>query len=276
MMDSAQEMIPSWVARLRNAFPQSVAVVLRGSRVWSGAGPHSDIDLDVLLAGDPYEDWPMFLDRDASGRIVHVSVAVQDLASWLAEEDEPVDWAFGFGVRSPMKLLWAKDAATTALLDRPWRESPAADPEIEDFIEGYGKVLNALGRNDALGMRQAAQNMARLAPTLLRLVNADVWPGTRREALDAALDFAVAPEGYRDAMLRCLGLSEEACSPEELAAAARLLAEEVIRTVREHGRYDSDYPEGDPTGLLANGMVEAYLSQMAEGVEGPSGEDQIR
>jgi phosphoribosyl-AMP cyclohydrolase len=262
MNDSAQAMIPAWVARLRDTYPRSIAVMLRGSRVWSGAGPHSDIDFDVLLDGEPYEAWPMFLERDTSGRMIHVSVAVQDLASWLAEGDEPVDWAFGFGVRSPVKLLWAKDAETTALLDRPWRESPPADPEVEDFVEGYGKVLNAFGRNDDVGMRQAAQNMAKLAPTLLRLVNDEVWPGTRREALEAALGFANAPEGYRQAMLTCLGLSDRATTPDEMVAAARLLAEGVIRVVRDHGQFEPDYPAGDPMGLLKNGMIESYIAQM--------------
>ena len=267
MDDANRDFVTQWVNRLRSMNPQAVAILLRGSHVRGDAGPNSDVDFDVLLSGDAFEAYPMYLEPDKSGTIRHISVAVQDLNSWLAGEDEPGDWSFGLGTRMAVKLLWSRDAGIAAMLDAPCREHPPAEPELEDFIEGYGKVLNAWQRGDEVGMRQAAQGTATLAPTLLRLLNDEVWPGTRREALEAAIGFPHAPEGYRQAMLRCLGLLDDAGTMEELASSTRLLAEGVVRLLRESGQFNKDYPEGDPFGLLANGMIEAYLAQMQAATE---------
>ena len=75
---------------------------------------------------------------------------------------------------------------------------PPEPPELEDFVEAWGKVRNARRRGDDLAMRLAAQKMARLCPTLLRPLNPAVFPSNRREAMRAVLGLPVAPDGYRD------------------------------------------------------------------------------
>ena len=44
--------LAAWVERLRATVPKAVAVILKGSYARGDAGPHSDIDFDVLTAGE--------------------------------------------------------------------------------------------------------------------------------------------------------------------------------------------------------------------------------
>jgi hypothetical protein len=125
---------------LREEFPDAVAILLKGSHASGDAGPHSDTDFDVLIDGPPVERYPLWIEPDTTGRMRHVSVAAQDLPRWLAEGDEPEPWAFGLPVREPTRLQWVSTPELRERLDRPWREHPPGEPEIEDWFESYGKM----------------------------------------------------------------------------------------------------------------------------------------
>lgn len=262
MQDDVQRMIESWTIRLRQEHMEAVAILLKGSHARRNAETFSDIDFDVLVSGDPIEDYPMYLVDPDGKALRHVSIAVVDLASWLHDETEPVDWAFGFGVRVATRLLWAKSDRVAELLDHPWREHPPAEPELEDFVEGLAKVINARIRGDDPVSRLAAQTMARYAPGLLRPINPETWPGTVREALEAALGFAIAPPHYRQDVLRCLGLSSEPASIDDICESACRLVQGVVQVLQPHALELTNGRAGDPFLLLADGTIGRYVDQM--------------
>jgi len=219
--------IVRWTERLQAEIPDVEAILLKGSHARGDAGPYSDIDFDVLVTRSEKTTYAAYIDETVSGRSIHVSIAIHDLSSCIAHEADPVSWSFGLPAREIFRLLWAKsDASSDALrerLDRPPRLHPASDPELEDFIECFAKTRNADRDHDELALRLAAQNLAQLCPTLLRLVNPEVVPDTRLAALRAVLSFPNAPAHYRDDLLRCLGLDGEASSTEDVFDASRRL-----------------------------------------------------
>jgi len=258
-----------WIDRLRKDIPGTRAIILKGSHARGQAGPHSDIDFDVLTeSGD--ESYRAYLEPDEAGRLIHVSVAVDSVEAWLADEDEPASWSFGLPAIEATKLLWAATGELRSRLDRPFHAHPAGDPELEDFVEGLGKVRNALREGNDLAVRLAAQNLARLCPTLLRLLNPDVRAETHLGALEAALAFQKAPTGYREDMLRCLGLSGKATTPDEILAAAERLVLGTLRLLGAHLSRHDPAQEGNPEfefeiglePLLRNGTLERYLNQL--------------
>lgn len=259
-----QSFISTWVDRLLREIPGAVAVILKGSHALGTAGSHSDVDVDVLVEGEPHEAYLAFFEETAEGRLRHISVAVQDLAGWLSEANEPVGWAYGLPAAETTGLFWARDETLRAQLDHPSRHHPPEPPELEDFIEAWGKVRNACTKGDDLAMRIAGQILARLCPGLLRPMNPEVFPANRREALRAALDFSVAPQGYRDDLLRCLGLPPDTVSMRDLHAAAQRLTFGTIALLREHAESLENLLEADLFAYLVDGTLERYIRQGEE------------
>jgi aminoglycoside 4'-adenylyltransferase len=260
MVDEA--FITSWVERLRHEIPGVVAVLLKGSYVRGNAGPWSDLDFDLLVFDDdiahPYLTWIV---DDGSGRLVHVSVAVERLDDWLHGFRESSSWSFGFPSSEVTRLLWLGRPSLRAELDRPDREHPGGEPELEDFIEELGKARNARLRGDEIPVRLAVQEIAWLCPSLLVPLNQSVSPGTRPEALLAGLDLDVVPERYRDDMLLCLGLSGRASTVDEVLAAGERL---VLGTlVLLEANADAICPALAPhlPELLRSGLLRRYLEQ---------------
>lgn len=252
--------IDAWSARLRTEIPDVVAVLLKGSYVHGTAGPWSDLDFDVLVERpEPVKDYLAWLVDGPNGHLVHISVAVKDVPSWAAEGDHAATWAFGFPSREQFTVLWARDDTVCQRLDPPYRDHPATDPELEDFIEELGKARNAHLRGEELTCRIACQELAVLCPTLLIPLNKTVSPATRPAALRAALDLAIAPAGYRDDMLVCLGLSGAASSVDEVLAAAERLATGTLALLREWIDAVRHLLPPDLAAYLADGTLERYL-----------------
>lgn len=251
----------TWVDRLRQEVPGIVAVILKGSHALGTAGAHSDVDFDVLVDGESHDEYLVFFEEDRNGRLRHISVAVQDLAGWLSEANEPVGWAYGLPAAETTRLLWMRDERLRAQLDHPARMHPPEPPELEDFIEAWGKIRNAFAKSDDLAMRIAGQKLARLCPGLLRPMNPEVFPANRREAMRAALDLPVAPEGYRDDLPRCFGLSDDAVTMQDLHDAAKRLAFGTISLPREHAESLENLLEADLFAYLVDGTLERYIRQ---------------
>ncbi|MGI8483025.1 MAG: hypothetical protein ACR2OU_02030, partial [Thermomicrobiales bacterium] len=176
---------------------------------------------------------------------------------------EPASWSFGLPAIELAKLLWAKDDVIRERLRHPSRTLPASDPELEDFVEGFGKVRNAHLAHDGRALRLAAQTMAQLCPTLLRLINPESNPDTKIAALDMILSFPVVPTGYHADMVLCLGFSEQASSSDQVFDAARRLAigtMELLQSAASDQRFAGAFEEGLDV-ALANGILLAYLNQ---------------
>ena len=250
--------LDSWVARLRRRYPRTVAVLLAGSHARGDAGPHSDVDLRVVQSHGA-TGYPVFFETTAEGRLRHVSVDLTTLADWEGEQDEPADWALFLPTEQVERLVWATPEVAARLGPTPTKRQPGGDPQIEDSLEYASKVKNALRLGDSLALRWAAHGQARLAPGLLAALNPPVRAQTAVHALRLALDFPVAPPGYRQAMLVCLGLDDAGHTDAEVAQASLTLAEGVFRVLREHGGVG--ITEEDLRQALLDGTLERYLAQ---------------
>lgn len=260
MIDEA--FIAGWVEWLRREIPGAIAVVLKGSHVRGNAGPWSDVDFDVLVFGDDsVDEYLTWIVEDGSGRLVHVSVAVETVEDWLAGFREVASWSFGFPSSEVTRLMWLGRPSLRAELDRPGREHRGGEPELEDFIEELGKARNARLRDDDISLRLAVQEIAQLCPTLLVPLNAPAKPETRPEALRAALDLAVAPPGYRDDMLLCLGLGGQASTVDEVLEAGTRLVMNTLALLEANA--DAICPHIAPhlPDLVNSGLLRRYLEQ---------------
>ncbi|NGM15281.1 phosphoribosyl-AMP cyclohydrolase [Verrucosispora sp. CWR15] len=248
-----------WAARLRaSADRPVVGILLRGSHARRAATAHSDVDVDVLLGGAPYAARRAYL-AEHSGRLTHVSVAARDIHSWVTRLGEPADWAFGLPVTAPTRLLWA-DSYWRHRIDLPVLCQPADEPRLEELIAMLGKVAAARDAEDTLGARLAAADLARLCPSVLRLANPSVRVVSRRSAFAAALDLPVAPAGYREDMLRCLGLLPG--STGQLWAAAARLVTGTLPLIRPYAAEVAGAAGPDLADALLDGRLDRYVAQL--------------
>ncbi|BCJ61208.1 hypothetical protein Jiend_46300 [Micromonospora endophytica] len=262
-MDHAQSpdsgFFDDWAARLRASTDRPVVgILLRGSHARRAATAHSDVDVDVLVGGAPYAARRAYL-AEHSGRLTHVSVAARDVRSWVTRLGEPADWAFGLPVTAPVRLIWA-DPHWRDRIDLPVLCQPADEPRLEELIATLGKVASARDADDPLGARLAAADLARLCPSVLRLANPSVRVVSRRSAFAAALDLPVAPAGYREDMLRCLGL-RPGSTDQVWAAAARLVAG-TIPLIRPYAAEAAQVAGPDLADALLDGRLERYVTQL--------------
>jgi Nucleotidyltransferase domain len=256
--------IERWVLRLRDEIPEAIAVFLVGSHLRGDAGPHSDLDFDVLVKQPPGEDSPAWFDSE-DGRLLRVSVWVRDLTSWWSSQEEPQDWAFGLASSEPVRLCWAADESWWRRLDRSRIDHPGGPPELDHFVGDLGKVANAHGRGDELGLRLAAQDLARSCPSLLAPLNPHPPVSSRHGAMLTALAFDVVPPGYRADLPVCLGLASRPGTASEVhAAACRLATGMVDLLVTEAARYAQLLPS-DLAEQLGDGSLRRYVAQLAAG-----------
>jgi phosphoribosyl-AMP cyclohydrolase len=83
-----------------------------------------------------------------------------------------------------------------------------------------------------------------------------------RAALDAILAFPVAPHGYREDMVRCLGLSGESTTMDDIHDAAIRLVAGVLPLLQERaGDLRARLPD-DLHGMLVDGTFERYVDYL--------------
>ncbi|HVA91764.1 MAG TPA: hypothetical protein VNL71_18210 [Chloroflexota bacterium] len=199
------------------------------------------------------------MERD-DGRLFHVSTDAMSWVDWLTERDVPAEWSFSLPTRQAARVLWVAEAYEAALAD-PIVLQPPGPPNLEDFVEAAAKVKNAFAAGDDPALHLAAQDLARWAPSLLRLLNPPVTVDCRAAALRAVLDFPVVPPSYRQDMLACLGLSGQALPPEELCERALRLAVGIIDLLAPRAEALADQLEPDLPRYLRDGMLRRYLQQ---------------
>lgn len=253
--------IARWVERLRTEIPGAIAIFLKGSHARGDAGPHSDIDFDVLTDRDPELRFLAYLDEGDEGYLTHISVAVFETTAWLAYLDQPASWAFSLPAIETARLLWHREDAPSVVLNLATLQHPPGDAELEDIIADFGKVKNAYLQGDELALRLAAQGLAQLSPSLLRLINPPVHPETHGQALLAVLDFPVAPPGYHEDMLICLGLTGQATTAAGIYAAAYRIATGVVALLRPHADQLASSLESDLPRILSAGTLQRFLEQ---------------
>ncbi|MFC4108128.1 nucleotidyltransferase domain-containing protein [Micromonospora zhanjiangensis] len=251
--------LDDWVDRLRTVpGPPAVALLLRGSHARDAATEFSDVDLDLLVADPVPARNPAYL-AQTGDRLVHVSVAVRDVESWLARLDQPAPWAFGLPVAAPARLLWA-DPVWRSRVDRNLICQPGREPELEDLVADLGKATGAFVAGDELGVRLAAADLARRCPSVLRWANPPVTVTSRRGALETALGLPVAPPGYRADLLACLGARPRSAG--QLQAAAHRLVAGTLTLVRPYADQFVPAVGADLAAALADGRLARYVDQL--------------
>ncbi|NJN19515.1 MAG: hypothetical protein HC822_26375 [Oscillochloris sp.] len=262
-MSEHEQLLLHWVERLRREEPRAVAILCHGSYARDEAMAHSDLDLDVLIAGEPDVTYRSAFAELPDGRLLHATIETIALDEWLeqfAEPEESAAWAFYLAVRQDARLLWATPEAEARLRDQLSLIFPAA-AQLQDLIESAAKVRNAALLGDELGLRLAAQDVATRCPSLLALFTTAPIATSRRNALQIALALAPAPPGYHDDMLLCLGLSGRATTIEDVQAAALRLVHGVLDVLRANpGAYEDHVEPGLPE-ALADGRLQRLLGQ---------------
>lgn len=259
MVDDA--FLKSWVETLRAEEPDALAVLVTGSYARGTPEPHSDLDLLVLTRGEPVVAYRARLVEFLDGHLLHVSIGSERWENWLAQETEPADWSWYLPAVEVARVLWCAPEVEERLR-RPAIERPPGGMELEDFLECAGKVKNAHRRGNELALRLAAQGLAERCPSVLRPLNPIQRPGTRYEALRAALDLPEAPPGYRDDMLLCLGLTGQPNTIDDVYAASLRLAQGALVLLRPHAPSLTPELEPDLGAYLADDSLQRYLAQL--------------
>lgn len=252
--------LEGWVRRMRVAEPGALAVLVTGSYARGDAGPHSDLDLLVLTRGEPRAPYRAHLAERDDGRLLHVSVGAKEWRDWLGRRARAADWARFLPAREAARVLWAADEVRWRLAD-PTLERPPGSVELEDFVSAVCKAKNAQLRSDELALRLAAQELATLCPSVLRPLNPPAAPRSPYEALHAVLALPVAPPGYREDMLLCLGLSGRATDAEAVYAAALRLALGTLALLRPRAEELAGEVEPELPRFLADGTLERFVEQ---------------
>ena len=205
-------------------------MLLTGSHAKGTAGPDSDLDL-VSITPAPRAAYRAWFDDG-----LHVSAAVKTAAEWKAKENEPARWSLGFPARVVARYVLGDG-------DDPSLLHPAAEPELEDFVDFVLKSRRCAGAGDEAGARWFAHAAAELVPTLLRVTRV---VEDRRDALDAAVSLPV----YGDRLAVCLGVK---AGEIEIVSLAR----ELLAFLREHDPGVDPQPEIGR--YLADGTLERLL-----------------
>ena len=199
--------LDDWAARLR-AVPGRPTVAAPAARQPRPAGRHRAQRRRPGRAGRRVRrtrQLRAYLAQTA-GRLAHVSVAAAGRPTpGSPGSDNRADWAFGLPVAAPARLLWA-DPAWRPRIDLPVLCQPGGEPRLEELIATLGKAAGALaaGDDDRGPARRGRPGPALpVGAALGQPVGAGHLPPGRA---GVALGLPVAPPGYRDDMLLCLGL----------------------------------------------------------------------
>ena len=251
-----------WVARLRREVPCAVAILCHGSYARGEPERHSDLDLDLLINGESEVGYRSAFEEFPDGRLLHVTIGSESIERWLRRfdpETESEAWAFFFPARQLARLLWATPEAAARLTGHVSYELKGS-PQLQDLLESAAKVRNALARGDDLGVRLGAQGMALRCPAVLGLLNLPLVVNTPRAALQAALELPVAPPGYREDLLTCLGMSGQATTLQDVHDAAVRLTTGILMLLRDHPSLGRQVEPGLPE-ALADGRLMRLLTQ---------------
>jgi len=234
--------------------PETTAVLLTGSYATGRVAVASDLDLMAITPSPRigYRTWFEQQGRDAP---LHVSAGATTADEWLADGADPARWSFGFPAINTAAYLWTDEATRERLGTDPSLRHPASGPELEDFLDFVLKAKRSARGGDELGLRRFAQGAASLAPTLLIPLNGERIVCDSRDALDAALSLAVAPDNYAADLPVCLGLTS-ATGAEVKTAVARL-GRQLLAFLRERAPDVDDQPE--LARYLADGTLERHL-----------------
>jgi phosphoribosyl-AMP cyclohydrolase len=246
------------VASCRDREPGTTGILVHGSYATGRARPESDLDLAIFIAGPPTVHHRTWFEEREGQLPLHIS-ARSDLTVeiWKGEAMTPADWALGIPVELAYVWLWPGDGyLRNTLGDNPVVQKPGAAPEVEDMVDALLKARSAVVTGDSIGLRLAAQDAVRFAAPCVAALNMPEQARDPRSALTTILGLPVAPLGWSDDVVTCLGLSSR--SDQEVAAAVERLVRGVLRLLRETDPYVD--PQPDIARYLIDGTFERILT----------------
>jgi len=232
---------------VREDEPDAVGVFAFGSYAQGTAEPSSDLDLQIVTLAAPRIPYRTWFVGD-----LHVSAGAKSTDELRRLRSIPAGWSLGFAVDGPGVWVWSTAAAVAALGDPPGFSHPPGEPGLEDFVEWCAKALRA---SDALALRVAAYGMAETAPVLIRDLNAPLTVRNRVEAVRAAIELAVSPDGWADDLATLLALAT--ADDARVREAAERLARGLLALLRE--RAPGVDPQPELGRYLIDGTLERHL-----------------
>ena len=232
---------------MREDEPDTVGVFAFGSYAQGTAEPSSDLDLQIVTLAAPRIPYRTWFVGD-----LHVSAGAKSTDELRRLRSIPAGWSLGFAVDGPGVWVWSTAAAVAALGDPPGFSHPPGEPGLEDFVEWCAKALRA---SDALALRVAAYGMAETAPVLIRDLNAPLTVRNRVEAVRAAIELAVSPDGWADDLATLLALAT--ADDARVREAAERLARGLLALLRE--RAPGVDPQPELGRYLIDGTLERHL-----------------
>jgi predicted nucleotidyltransferase len=208
VLDLASELQDRVVASARAREPGAIGIAVHGSYALGTARIDSDLDLDIFLGTAPVVHYRTWFEARGDDLPLHVSARSDlTLETWGRETAEPEEWAFGLPVELIYVWLWVGDAELKARLgERSTVVKAGAPPEVEDMVDAVIKVRACADRGDELGLRLAAQAVARCAAPCVAALNDAPRVHDPRSALDVLLHLPVVPDGWYSDIPACLGL----------------------------------------------------------------------
>lgn len=230
-------------------------MLLTGSYAKGSASVASDLDVMVITSSEPGVSYRTWFEEQSGDAPLHVSAGATTATGWLEDCGSPARWSLGFPAINEAHYLWRVEEAEALVGASPTLLHSAAEPELEDFIDFVLKAKRSANSGDELGLRWFAHEAGLLAPTLLIPLNPERVVRDRRDALDAALTFSVAPANYRHDLTVCLGLSSASGAGVNVAVAR--LGRELLGFLREHAPDIDRQP--DIARYLVDGTLERHL-----------------
>jgi phosphoribosyl-AMP cyclohydrolase len=130
-------------------------------------------------------------------------------------------------------------------------------------------MANAGQDADERALRLAAHDVALSIPSLLQPLNAGPAVTSRRAALRAALDVAVAPPGYRGDLLTCLGMTGAFTTAGDVTAAVARLATGVIGLLEANAALYAALLPADLLACLTDGTLHRYVAHLLPSPDAP-------
>lgn len=230
---------------MREDEPDAIGVFVFGSYAQGTAEQSSDLDLQIVTLAArriPYRTW--FVGD------VHVSAGAKSTDELRRLRSIPAGWSLGFAVEGPASGCGRPRRPSRPSATRRASRIRRASPGSRTSSSGARRRSVPRIRSRFASRRTGWQRRRRCCCSDL---NAPLTVRNRVEAVRAALELAVAPDGWSDDLATLLALAPADAA--RLRQAAERLARGVLALLRERA------PDVDPQPELGRYLIDGTLER---------------